>query len=74
MVNKELGFSKWFDGLSYADKEKLLGALEEIRRLKQECHQWKETCEILINPKLRKSITTSLKQFAEGKGIPLDKL
>ncbi len=44
---------------------------EEIRKLKQECHQWKETCEILADKKIMKSIRKSLIEFAEGKGIKL---
>lgn len=47
---------------------------EENRKLKKECKQWKETCEILADPEIRKSITKSLKQFAEGKGIKLKDL
>lgn len=47
---------------------------KQIRKLKQECHQWKETCEILADPNIKKSITKSLKQFAEGKGIKLKDL
>ncbi len=42
--------------------------------LRKEAKQWKETCEVLVDPELRKSITKSMKEFAEGKGIPLDKL
>lgn len=45
-----------------------------IFKQKQEIKQWKETCEIISNPKTMKSISKSLKEFAEGKGIPLDKL
>ena len=44
---------------------------KSIRKLKQECHQWKETCEILSNPEIMKSIKQSLIEFAEGKGIKL---
>lgn len=55
-------------------EEILLRRNNERKELKQECHQWKETCEVLADPKIRKSITKSLKEFAEGKGIPLDKL
>ncbi|KKL75736.1 hypothetical protein LCGC14_2051890 [marine sediment metagenome] len=47
---------------------------KQIQILKQECHQWKETCEILADPNIIKSITKSLKQFAEGKGIKLSEL
>lgn len=47
---------------------------KEIERLKQECHQWRETCEILADPKIKRTIGKSLRQFAEGKGIPLDRL
>lgn len=43
-------------------------------KLKQEVKQWKETCEILSNKEIMKSIAVSLKQMAEGKGIPLSQL
>ncbi len=46
----------------------------EIAELKQECHQWKETCEILADKEIRKSIRKSLMEFAEGKGIKLKDL
>ena len=74
MENREFELSNWFDKLSHADEERLSGALEEIRRLKQECKQWKETCEVLADKKIIKSITKSLRQFAEGKGIKLKDL
>ncbi len=57
-----------------SDLEQIQQLSKENKELKQECHQWKETCEILINPKLMKSISVSLKQFAEGKGIKLEDL
>lgn len=44
------------------------------KKLKQEVKQWKETCEILSNKDIMKSIQISLKQIAEGKGIPLSQL
>ncbi len=44
------------------------------QKLKQEIKQWKETCEIMSNKDIMKSIQISLKQIAEGKGIPLSQL
>jgi len=44
------------------------------KKLKQELKSWKETCEIVSNKEIMKSIEKSLKQIAEGKGIPLSKL
>lgn len=44
------------------------------KKLKQEIKSWKETCEILSNKKLMKSIEKSLKQISKGRGIPLSKL
>lgn len=43
-------------------------------KLKQEVKQWKETCEIVSDKDIMKSIQVSLKQIAEGKGIPLSQL
>jgi len=40
----------------------------------QEIKYWKETCEILKDQNIMKSIEKSLKQISEGKGIPLSKL
>ena len=48
--------------------------LQQIKELQREIKQWEETCEILRNPKLMKSIKQSLKEFAEGKGIKLEEL
>lgn len=42
--------------------------------LKQEIKQWKETCEILSNKDVINSIKISLKQIAQGKGIPISQL
>lgn len=47
---------------------------QEIRQLKQEIRQWKETCEIVRDKDIMKSIQISLKQLAQGKGIPLAQL
>ena len=41
------------------------------KQLKQEAEKWKETYEIFSNKEIMKSIDTSLKQIAQGKGIPL---
>lgn len=43
-------------------------------KFKQEIKSWKETCEILGDREIMKSIQRSLKQISEGKGIPLSKL
>ncbi len=43
-------------------------------KLKQELRKWKETCEILSNPKTMKGIVTSLEQIKQGETIPLSKL
>jgi len=48
--------------------------MSKEKKLKQEIKQWKETCEILSNKDVMKSITISLKQIAKGKGIPLSQL
>ena len=47
---------------------------DELKSLKREIKQWEETCEILRNPELIKSIEQSLKEFAEGKGIKLEEI
>ena len=39
------------------------------KRLRQEIKYWKETCEILKDQNIMKSIEKSLKQISEGKGI-----
>jgi len=49
-----------------------MNSIEE--NLKRELRQWKETAEILGNKETMKSINISLKQFSEGKGIPLSEL
>ena len=41
---------------------------------RQEIKQWKETYEIISNQDIMNSIEKSLRQFSEGKGIPLSKL
>lgn len=43
-------------------------------KLKQEVKQWKETCEIMCDKDTMESIKISLKQIAQGKGIPLSQL
>ena len=48
--------------------------MNKEQKLKQEVKQWKETCEIMSNKDIMKSIQISLKQIAEGKGIPLSQL
>lgn len=48
--------------------------ISKEQKLKQEIKQWKETCEILNNKEIMKSIAISLKQIAEGKGIPVSQL
>ena len=42
--------------------------------LKKEIKAWKETCEIIGDKEIMESIKKSLKQIANGKGIPLSKL
>ncbi len=42
--------------------------------LKQELRAWKETAEILADRKIMLSIEKSMKQIAEGKGIPASQL
>lgn len=44
------------------------------QKLKQEVKQWKETCEIIGDKEVLKSIQVSLKQISQGKGIPLSQL
>ena len=48
--------------------------MSKEKRLRQEIKYWKETCEILKDQNIMKSIEKSLKQISEGKGIPLSKL
>ncbi len=43
-------------------------------RLQQEVKSWKETSEILGDKNILKSIQVSLKQIANGKGIPISQL
>lgn len=43
-------------------------------KLQIEVKQWKETCEIMADRDIMKSISVSLKQIANGKGIPLEQL
>ena len=45
-----------------------------IKKLKTEIKGWKETCEIVSDKTIMKSIQKSLKQISQGKGIPLSKL
>jgi hypothetical protein len=44
------------------------------QELKQKIKQWKETCEIVGDKEIMNSIQVSLKQIAEGRGIPLSQL
>ncbi len=48
--------------------------ISKEQKLKQEIKSWKETCEIVSNKNIMKSIQISLKQIASGKGIPLSQL
>lgn len=48
--------------------------MRKEERLKQEVRQWKETCEIMSNKDTMESIKISLKQIAQGKGIPISQL
>jgi len=47
---------------------------DKEQKMKQEIKQWKETCEIIGDKDIMKSIQISLKQISEGKGIPLSQL
>lgn len=67
-------YTKQIEDCNSRQADSIIELKHEIRELKQECHQWKETCEILADHKITKSITKSMKEFAEGKGISLDKL
>jgi hypothetical protein len=44
------------------------------QKLKQEVKRWKETCEIVGDKNIMRSIQISLHQIAQGKGIPLAQL
>jgi hypothetical protein len=44
------------------------------QKLRHEIKQWKETCEIVSDRNIMKSIQISLNQIAQGKGIPLAQL
>ncbi len=44
------------------------------KELKQEVKQWKETCEIMSDKDIMDSIKISLKQIAQGQGIPVSQL
>jgi len=44
------------------------------QKLKHEIKQLRETCEILANKQILKSMAISLRQIAQGKGIPLAQL
>lgn len=48
--------------------------LSKEEKMKQEIKAWRETCEILSNEKIMRSIQKSLKQISEGKEIPLSRL
>jgi len=43
-------------------------------KMKREIKSWKETCEIVADPEIMKSIQKSLQEIAQGKGIPLAQL
>ena len=47
---------------------------KENKQLKNDIDRWKETCEILSNQEILKSINISLIQLKEGKGISLSQL
>lgn len=58
-------------------KKEYLDALDKNQKLREEIHDKNriiETYEILLNKDVMKSIETSLKEFKEGKGIPLSEL
>lgn len=58
-------------------KKEYFDALKTIQKLREELHdksQIIETYEILLNKDAMESIAASLKQFQEGKGIPLSEL
>lgn len=58
-------------------KTEYFSALKKIQLLREELHdkyQTIETYEILLDKDAMESITVSLKQFKEGKGIPLSEL
>ena len=48
--------------------------MTQEQKLKHEVKKWKETCEILSDKNIMKSIQVSLKQIAQGRGIPLAQL
>lgn len=52
----------------------LIGSSEKDLKKKQEVKAWKETCEIMSDKKIMQSIQKSLRQIAQGRGIPLSKL
>jgi hypothetical protein len=47
---------------------------KENKQLRNEVERWKETCEILSNQEILKSIKISLIQISRGKRIPLSQL
>ena len=54
--------------------KKKMSEKNRINKMNQDIKAWRETCEILSDKNIMKSIEKSLKQIAEGKGIPLSKL
>lgn len=48
--------------------------ISKEQKLEQEVKQWKETCEIVSNPKTMRSIAISLQQIKKGKTKPLSML
>jgi len=48
--------------------------LSNEQKLKKEIKSWRETCEIVGDKETMNSIQESLKQIAQGKGIPLAQL
>lgn len=47
---------------------------KENKQLRNDVDRWRETCEILLSPKIIQEMIISLKQFKDGKGIPISKL
>tara|TARA_Y100000310_G_C20407167_1_gene680217 strand:+ start:635 stop:784 length:150 start_codon:yes stop_codon:yes gene_type:complete len=47
---------------------------QELEKLEKENEALRETCEVLADEKTMDVIKKSLKQIAEGKGIPLSQL
>jgi len=43
-------------------------------KLREEIESWKETCEVVGNKEIMESIQNSLRQIANGEGMPLSEL